>query len=446
MISHTISLRKKLLAWISIPVLLAGFFIALLAFAFSWHEIEEVYDAQLVHSAKVLLQLTEHEILENGQIQLGSENLNLQHRYEKKIAFRIWHNDRLVAQSANAENFDDFQAPPGFSDQNLDGKPWRFFVFLDPSTGLRTETSERYAIRYEMIGQLMWSLFIPALLFIPMIILVIWIGVRKSLKPLIQVSNTVDERRPDDLTPIPFDGIPSETLPLIQALNRLFSRIEESFRHEREFTDNAAHELRTPLAAMKTQTQVLMKKAAQMPDCHEGLKNLNAIIDRSTHLIEQILALSRLQNEDAPLMEMSLSECVTEIVEELAPISEMKRQNLQVKISDSITIHGNFESLSILVRNILDNAIKYTPEGGIIGISVSDDGRVKISDTGPGLPDIDKKRAFERFVRMDRTGEIGSGLGLSIAKRIADMHHASIRLEDNKPHGLIVTIEGIKKI
>lgn len=436
------SLRRQLLLWITAPVLAAGFLTALLAFAFSWHEIEEVYDAQLVHSAKVLLQLTEHEIADNGSavINLGAENPNLSHRYEKKMAFRLWYKDKLVTQSVNAENFGAFEAPPGFSDQLINNKPWRFFVFVDPDRQLRVETSERYAIRYELIGQLMTSLVAPALLFIPAIMLVVWFGVRRSLRPLLDLSHSVDQRHATDLTPVDSNAIPAEVLPLVQALNRLFTRLTESFRREREFTDHAAHELRTPLAAMKTQTQVLIKKAGTVPECRDGLDNLHATIIRSTHLVEQLLSMARLQNETLPLIATDMAECVREAVDATSAAAREKGTAIILSVPETMTLQGHPDSLVMMVRNILDNAVKYTPPGGTITITLNQEYLV-ICDNGPGLSDSDKTRVFERFVRADKSGQTGSGLGLSIAKWVADMHKARMTLSDNPPHGLTVTVQ-----
>lgn len=437
-----LSLRRQLLVWITAPVLIAGFLIAMMAFAFSWHEIEEVYDAQLVHSAKVLLQLAEHEVNDNGSkaINLGTENPNLRHRYEKKMAFRLWYNDLLVTQSTNAENFGSFEAPPGFSDQKINGKPWRFFVFIDESNNLRVETSERYAIRYELIGQLMMSLIVPALLFIPTIMLAVWLGVRRSLRPLLSLSQSVDHRHATDLTPIDGISVPAEVTPLVYALNRLLARLAESFNREREFTDHAAHELRTPLAAMKTQTQVLLKKAANIPECRDGLNNLHATIIRATHLVEQLLSMARLQHENLPLTTTDMAECVREAVDIVDAAAREKNIAVTLSIPETMPMHGHSDSLIMMIRNIVDNAVKYTPRGGHVAINLTP-GTLIISDNGPGLSDIDKARVFERFIRADKSGQPGSGLGLSIAKWIADIHKGTITLSDNTPHGLIVTVQ-----
>lgn len=434
------SLKKRLLQWISIPILVASVLIFLIAYLFSWHEIEEVYDAQLVHSAKTLLQLTEHEIAEQENINIGTENPNLQHRYENKTAFRIWKGERIILQSSRANNFVNIEAPPGFSKQMIQGKPWRFFVFIDAKNNVRVETAERYAIRYELIGQLMISLAIPMAILIPLLLFIVWIGVRQSIMPLTSLSSEVDSRRIDDLTPITGSDIPREITPLIEAMNRLFVRIGESFRREREFTDHAAHELRTPLAAMKTQTQVLLKKAHSMPESKDGLDNLNATIDRTTHLIEQLLSLARLQNDLPPMRKTSLSDLVNDTAEEFQPLAQDKDQTLKLDIAPNVDIEGHEDSISILLHNIIDNAIKYSPRGGKVSIGLNAAKMIAISDSGPGISDADKKRVFNRFVRVDKTGEAGSGLGLSIAQWVVNTHKATILLKDNKPNGLTVEL------
>lgn len=438
--SRTYSLRRRLIAWISIPILIATLLAILASYHFTRYEIEEVYDAQLVHSAKVLLQLTRHEILEDEGFHLGLENQDLQHRYERNLGFRIWSGQELITQSANTKDFREFEAQPGFSNRKLGKHDWRFFVFLDPVHKIKVEVSERHDIRTELVIQLMASLLLPAVLFIPLIFLIIWVGVRKVLKPVIKVSGDVDRRGSDDLSPIPQEALPQEIAPLVQALNRLFKRIEDSFRREREFTDHAAHELRTPLAAMKTQTQVLMKKAKKMPECAAGLENLEASINRAAHLVEQLLSLARLQNEDLPKEKMDLSECLISEVAQIMPRARKKGLHVTTDIADHYIIHGQSASIAILLGNVLDNAVKYTPDGGSIAISLSQDGKLVIADTGPGLSDADKLRVFERFVRADKTGQTGSGLGLSIAEWIAGAHGAQIVLSDNKPHGLRVLI------
>ncbi len=435
------SLRGRLIAWIGIPIVVATLLAITSSYHFARYEIEEVYDAQLVHSAKVLLQLTEHEIMEDEGFHLGLENPDLQHRYERNLGFRVWVEDELITQSPSTEGFKDFEAGPGFSNQIIDGHEWRFFVFLNPANKIKIEISERYDIRYELIIQLMISLIIPALLFLPIILLIIWGGVRKVLRPVIEISADVDRRSSDDLSPIHKKIMPREIAPLVQALNNLFNRLEESFRREREFTDHAAHELRTPLAAMKTQTQVLMKKAKNIPECCEGLENLQASINRATHLVEQLLSLARLQHENLPQKKIDLGALLEECQNDISVRAAQKKITLHKEIARHFFVKAHADSVRILLGNLLDNAVKYTPEGGNISLSLSQNGTLVIADTGPGLSNKDKNRVFERFVRVDKSSQTGSGLGLSIAQWIAEAHHVNIKLADNKPNGLKVEIQ-----
>lgn len=437
------SLRRRLLLWIGGPILMASLLSLLIGFVFSWHEIEEVYDAQMAHSAKLLLQIAEYELVEreDGRLDLGAENAALRHKYESNMTFRIWQGDRLVTRSWSAAGFTGIEATPGFSDMTIDDVKWRFFVFVNDADNIRVEVAQRYSIRYELIGQLMSSLIAPALVFIPLIFLIIWSGIRKALKPVVKVSADVDRRNSDDLSPISATALPQEVAPLILALNRLFGRIEGSFRREREFTDHAAHELRTPLAAMKTQTQVLLKKSAAGTEFAEGLQNLGASINRATHLVEQLLSFARLQNEDLPRDPMSLSDCLTDTIAEMRVRALPKNITLSADVAEDIHIKGHADFIAILLTNLLDNAVKYTPPGGHIAVTLSPAGVLDIADDGPGLSDADKARVFERFTRADKTGQSGSGLGLSIARWIAQAHGVTITLHDNMPRGLIARME-----
>lgn len=434
------SLRRRLIKWISIPILIAVICALAVSYLFSSHEIEEVYDAQLVHSAKVLLQLTQHEIMEDEDFHLGIENPDLQHKYERNLGFRIWHKGELITSSPNTENFGDFQARPGFSTVEIDKHEWRLFVFLDADNQIRIEVSERYDIRYELILQLIASLLLPAAAFIPVVLIVIWIVVLRSLKPIDVISGDLDRRGTQDLSSIHTDNLPEEITPMVDALNALFTRIDESFRREREFTDNAAHELRTPLAAMKTQVQVLEKKLKHFPDSHDGLDNLLSSINRTTRMVEQLLALARLQNEELPKENMNLSVCLENVISDFKGQAKDKNIVLNMAITPDVMIGANKPSIEILLRNIIDNAIKYTPKNGEVLISLNADGRLNVADTGPGLSDADKLNVFERFVRTDKSGQSGSGLGLSIAKFICDAHGFRLAISDNTPNGSIFEI------
>ncbi len=438
------SIRVRLIALIGLPLVVVAVLIGTFSLLSTFEEIDEVYDAQLAHSAKVLLQLTEHEVdgSELHQIQLGAERPELAHRYENKLTFRIWKNNKLVTQSHQAEIFGDFRAPPGFSNEKIAEEKWRFFVFLDEKSGFNVEVGERSEVRTELIFKILAGLFIPLTVFIPLLLIIIWFGITKGLMPVKRISSIVDRRDSNDLNPIQVAGIPLEINPLINAINRLLARIQGSFERERQFTDNAAHELRTPLAAMKTQTQVLLKKAADMPDCQDGLNNLHASIDRASHMVDQLLSFARLQSENIEFEKIDLSQTIEEVLKDISPLAVRKNVELEARLEPQLYINGNRNALAIMVRNLVDNAIKFTGSNGNVEISTQRSGTdviLCVSDTGQGIPVADKDKVFERFYRVKKSSS-GSGLGLSMVKWVCDLHHADIKLQDNQPKGLIVTV------
>jgi two-component system sensor histidine kinase QseC len=441
----TYSLRLRLLGLISIPILLAICIIGTIAAYSAYHEIDEVYDAQLSHAAKVLLQLTEHEVKEHEsyEIELGAERQGMSHRYENNLTFRIWKKDHLVTESQGAISFDNLRAPPGFSDQLINEELWRFFVLVDYHTGITVEVAEKYHIRTELILQILISFFTPTIIFIPLFLFLIWWGTTKSLKPLLYISRAMDKRDVNDLTPIKAKRVPKEITPLMKALNNMLQRLNTSLIHEREFTDNAAHELRTPLAAMKTQTQVLIKKVKDAPDCQEGLDNLLQSIDRASHMVAQLLSLSRLQSQNVDFDEVNLSSLTQSTVTDLSPLAMAKKQELSADIQEDIVIKGNQDALSVMIRNLIDNAIKYTNADGNINVSLQTkkSGHVlTITDNGPGIADHEKTSVWERFKRGKNTSSEGSGLGLAIVKWVANMHHAELVMRDNEPRGLTLQV------
>jgi len=192
---------------------------------------------------------------------------------------------------------------------------------------------------------------------------------------------------------------------------------------------------------MKTQAQVLMKKAKDMPECTEGLENLQSSIDRATMLVNQLLSLARLQKDDFPMSQMNLSECLYDSIDDFRSAAQQKDIKIEIDIAEDVFITGHELSIAILIKNLLDNSIKYTPDNGCIFVNLSAEGLLEISDTGPGISNADKAKAFDRFVRLDKSGQTGSGLGLSIASWIASAHNVVIALQNNEPQGLKVTLQ-----
>lgn len=444
--NKTYSIRKRLLLYISMSVLTLSLLIGALSLFSAYEEIEELYDAQLAHSAKILLQLTEHEVGEHEsyEIKLGTERPDLAHRYENKLTFRIWKNERAVTQSHLAESFGNFTAPFGFSNQILAGEEWRFFVFLDTKTNIKIEVAEKLEIRRELIFKIFASFWGPLFLFVPVLFLFVWLIVSVALRPVIRLSKKINRRKDNDLNPIESQTLPIEIHPLIAAMNTILERIQKSLLREQQFTDNAAHELRTPLAAMKTQTQVLIKKASHIPECAEGLNDLHKSIDRASYMVDQLLAFARLQAGVLEMSALNLSAICKTVVEDLLPLADDKGVILSFEENQRICVYGNDQALEIMIKNLIDNAIKFAPEDSAveIGLSVkSQKAILTVSDNGIGIPSSEKEHVFERFYRVHKSKYQGTGLGLPMVLWVCDTHRANITLNENMPCGLIVTIE-----
>lgn len=184
-----------------------------------------------------------------------------------------------------------------------------------------------------------------------------------------------------------------------------------------------------------------MKKAKGMGDCETGLRNLDDSINRTTRMVEQLLELARLQNDKIAFEDVNLSDCISEVLREYQPRANKKHLIVISDIADNVMIRGHAGSLIIMLRNLIDNAVKYTPENGQASVSLDDMAVLQISDTGSGMAQEEREKAFNRFYRADKTGQTGSGLGLSIVKLIADANNIVISLTDNQPHGLVLSVE-----
>lgn len=428
------SLRLNLIKSLVPPLAAVILMIGIFSVWSIYHEVDEVYDATLVQFAKTLSRTAINAPVKK-------ENDHLAHKYERNISYRIFHHEKLLAQSADGVAFDGLEPVPGFSSQRAEGINWRFFTLIDEESGYTVVVAEKQSIRHELTLQLLSSLVFPGVLFVIVVFAVIWWGVTRGLKRLVSLSEEMDRREANDLTPISDPAIPLEINPLLEAINRLFVRITESFTREREFADNAAHELRTPLAAIKTQVQVIMKTEKLTTEGRQGFGNLLAAIDRAADMTESLLSFARLQADTGRKERVQLCQLVRTEAAAFEKQAQMKNISLTIYCDEGVFIEGIPLALAILVRNIIQNAVKFTPDNGQVKVTVKkSDGKaiLAVSDTGAGIPDAFKQKVFNRFFRINKSAKTGSGLGLAMVKWIADLHGADIRLEDNKPHGLVI--------
>lgn len=426
-------MRRRLLTLLLATTTLVWLVTAVFAFFDAHHEIDELFDAQLAQSARVVLAQSSHALKhdlhedEEVEIDTGEDG----HKHEQKIAFQIFGADgKLRLRSASAPTTRLSSRSSGYGDEYIDGERWRIFS-LNNDHGTLIQVGERHDMRNELAADIALRLAYPLIFALPVLALLIWLGVGRSLSPLRRFTSEVMRRAPDDLAPIDDAQIPLEIQPLADALNTLLERLAHTLENERRFTADASHELRTPLAALKIQAQVAMQTEEDEQRRH-ALRQVIEGANRAAHLVEQLLTLARLDHAaPPPETPAELHEVAMECLTQLAAMAANK--NIELSLADGRgQIGGDPAMLGVLVRNLVDNAIRYTPPGGVVRVAISDDGRrtvLEVCDSGPGIPAEERARALERFHRIVGSGENGSGLGLSIVQRIADLHHAELTLE-----------------
>lgn len=386
-------------------------------------------DAHLAQSAGLIAAQLEHELEDEHGAKVPR-----QYKHERKIAFQVWdRKDRLLLRSASAPASRLQSRSEGYGDAVIDGKRWRIFSRWDESRHYLVQVGERYELRDELAESVASHLLHPLYFALPALALLIWLAVGAGLAPLAGVAREVGRRAPDNLAPLDEASAPREISPLIGALNALFDRLRTSLEQERRFTADAAHELRTPLAAVKTQAQVAIGATADA-ERTRALANVVAGTDRASRLVEQLLVLARLDPQTAlpPGQTVDLQALAQQGVAESAPAAAGKGIEVGLAPGAAAPVAGDAVLLAVLLRNLLDNAVRYTPPGGEVEVSVRPvDGGVSLTvvDNGPGIPEAERGQVFERFHRVLGSGEAGSGLGLSIVRRIADLHRAGVSLE-----------------
>jgi two-component system sensor histidine kinase QseC len=422
------SLRRRLLFLLSGTVLAAWLATAVLTYFDARKEIGEMLDAHLAQSAGLIAAQLEHEFEDDHEATLPR-----QYRHERKIAFQVWDKKgRLLLRSASAPEARLQSQSEGYGDATLDGKRWRIFSRWDESRHYVVQVGERYELREELAESVAGHLMHPLYFALPALALLIWWAVGAGLAPLAGIAREVERREPDNLAHIEAGNAPREIFPLVAALNALFDRLRQSLEQERRFTADAAHELRTPLAAVKTQAQVALAATGEAERAR-ALANVVGGADRAARLVEQLLVLARLDPQTAlpPGQTVDLLALAQQGVAEIAPAAAAKGVEAGLATGEAAQVAGDPVLLGVLLRNLLDNAVRYTPAGGEVDVSLRRTGggvSLAVVDTGPGIPEAERSRVFDRFHRVLGTGEEGSGLGLSIVRRIADLHRARVAL------------------
>lgn len=409
-------------------------------------EVNELFDAHLAQVASLVAAQSMHEL---GEIE-GNDVPMLSH-FSTAVAFQVWEAGTesgtvLRLRSINAPQFMLSQRDQtGFSDVLIDGKEWRVFSTWDEMHGIYlVHVAELASERKHAANAIAYNLLLPLLLSLPLLAVILWVAVMRGLSPLDKLAHDVEQREPDNLAALDASSAPREVVPLIERLNRLFARIDASRQRERRFTADAAHELRTPVAAIKSQAQVAQAASGSAERIH-AIDSAILGCDRAAHLIDQLLTLARLDAlDDSAAEACPLREIASGVIAEIAPVALEKDVQIELVEGDEVTVRGDPGLLRILLRNLIDNAVRHTPAGTAVRVNaVAQEGAVclSVSDNGPGIPEQERERVAERFYRPSGTQASGSGLGLSIVKRIVELHAATLRIASpDNGSGLMVKV------
>lgn len=389
------------------------------------HEAGELLDAHLVQAAAML-----HARVGDDVDESELEHAPELHRYARGLAFQVWEEGlKLRLHSANAPDTRLSPQERGFSDVESGGRAWRVYSSLDRKGRVLVQVAEERRSRDRIAGSVAGALLLPMIVGLPVLGLLIWLALRSGLKPLVALGRDVAVRDPDNLQPLEAADVPREVGPLVASLNGLFGRLRQSIDHERRFNADAAHELRTPLAGVRAQAEVALGASADAERTH-ALRQVIAGCDRAARLVDQMLTLARLDPKRtlAGGARFDLATVARDAIAEIAPAGHARGVDVALDASPA-QIVGDPALVAILLRNLLDNAIRHGPAGTTVEVgvqAVAGGAELVVTDQGPGVPPEERDRLGERFHRVLGTGETGSGLGLSIVRRIAELHHAEV--------------------
>lgn len=429
------SIRIFLVVALLSTMTLTVFLSALHGYRSSMSEAQTLFDTKLADAAQLLAVTHGRGMLDSGV-----------HGTTPEFAFQVWRNGELGQYSENAPLTPIAPLEPGYRFNNFASYRWRTYVLHDSTADRWIITAERIDVRNELAEDVILKSVVPVVVTLPLAGLLIWLVVGHGLAPLRRLAVNLRDKRADDLGPLPFAEQPRELMPVVVSINDLLRRLGASFQREKRFASDAAHELRTPLSAMKIHLHNL---ARDMPQGNHDLQQLESATTRMQNVVEQILALHR-TSPDEIMVRFETVDLHALVQEYIArTYGQFEDRHLQLELDGQrACVEGDVFALETLVQNLLDNAGKYTPPGGRIRVCVREQGaRVifQVQDSGPGIPADHHERVFDRFYRLGgdqhASGVVGCGLGLSIVRHVADLHHAGITMGKSEfASGLSVSV------
>ena len=410
MMKKRYSLQKRLIIYISLFSVVLGCVLIFAAYQIALEEINEVLDKQMQSLAE--------RIAENHPEPLQSE-IDLEKQYSEEDLFvDIWsytdttlHPQDVLVASVKKAGFYTHQTPYG-----------TWLTYIIPGDQLQIQVSQQKNVRQDLALELAVNMFLPYVLFLPFAIFGLSWVIRRSFQPLIDFKTELASRKAQELKPIEMKEYPLELEPTIQEMNYLFGRISLAQQEQRQFVADSAHELRTPLTALNLQLQILLQQFPQS----DALHNLSLGILRMQHLVNQLLSLAKQDVTEGltePVQSLSLNQMTVACIEQLIQLALQKEIDLGVEQQQELLIQGQASTLHSIIYNLIDNAIKYSPEHGVINVSILQQGQqaiLQIEDSGAGIDPAQFNQIRQRFYRVHNHAEIGSGLGLSIVDKATE--------------------------
>lgn len=445
----------SLIGTVSLVTVVAGGF----SYRVGLQEAGELFDAKLAHSARVLSSLVDGSLQDiprhapgepltievwHGEAEGTGDELAFTtgHAYETKLAFQVRDAaGTLLVRSQSGPRQALAPLRPGYADRTIDGRQWRTFT-MRSRNGFWYQTGEVSDIRAEIAEEIAFGTLLPLLIALPILAALVWWIVTWSLRDLRRVSAEIGERAPERMTPLQIERVPVEIERLVVAINSLLARLQSALSRERRFVAEAAHELRTPIAALKVHADNL-RTARDAAETEESRLRLDAGIERIERLVSQLLTLNRLEPDAAmpASVPIEFDQLVRQQTEALRALADVRRIALDARTT-AVRVVGDGPALESLVRNLIDNALRYTPEGGRVRVALErESGRLEpdrlqaswatlcVEDSGPGVPPEARDRIFERFHREPGSGVEGSGLGLAIVREALALHRGTIKLD-----------------
>lgn len=451
------TLTRKLFCRITPTILISIAAIGALAFHSATREIDNMYDAQLINDANVLWKLLQDEFEERkseldtpkrvDDIDFTMDNQlafnNDADDYADAHMFRAWQAKKLVMYSSTAFTPDVPAQTKGFTNLSYKGEEWRVYALPIPNASVLIEVGEKMQLRKTLVANILLNLFYPLMILIPVIALLAWFGINNGLGTIRELVQQIRSRSPDDLSAIPMGMLPQDLTPLGKSINQLLEKLDHSLTSERRFSDHAAHQLRTPQARFKLLLQMLAKADSEA-ERQAIISDLAASNDMATQLIEQLLRAARVSHQPLKMESVPLYHVAASIIAELGTLADQKQLEIVLSGDENALVQADESLLRLMIGNLVENAIKYTPPAGHIAVAIAPADamwKLLIRDTGPGIPEEKREAVFQRFYRIGTPHLEGAGLGLAIVADIVGRLHGGIALKTPESGaGLLVEV------